>query len=130
MLNLGIYKHCKKKIWNKIQSLLFNIIQGGESSFLGEREREVFVSNLDGFSSDVLLVLQVEVLQPFTVLVLAVQLHPLGSGELVKLLLLVLHLLVSFPQLEIWSPRGNLIHRLSNAVNLSLVNTEIPVIVK
>ena len=123
MLNLGIYKHCKKKIWNKIQSLLFNIIQGGESSFLGEREREVFVSNLDGFSSDVLLVLQVEVLQPFTVLVLAVQLHPLGSGELVKLLLLVLHLLVSLPQFEVGPAGGHLIYWLANVVNLSLVYT-------
>ena len=79
---------------------------------------------MNGFSSNVLLILQIEVLQSFTVLVLAVQLHPLGSGELVKLLLLVLHLLVSLPQLQIGPTRSHLINWLANVVNLSLVNTE------
>ena len=97
---------------------------GEEITFLREREREVFVSNLDGFSSNVLLVLQIEILQSFTILVLAVQLHPLRSGELVELLLLVLHLLVSLPQLQIGSTGSHLINWLANVVNLSLVNTE------
>ena len=117
MLNLGIYKHCKKKIWNKIQSLLFNIIQGGESSFLGEREREVFVSNLDGSTSHFFFpFLQVKILQTFLVNVLLIigsvflfvsllHLSLLSLGiipdrsaiifsELVKLFFLILHLLV------------------------------------
>ena len=93
-------------------------------SSLSKRECEVFVSNLNGFSSNVLLILQIEVLQSFTVLVLAVQLHPLGSSELVELLLLVLHLLVSLPQLQIGPTRGHLIYRLANVVNLALVDTE------
>merc|ERR1711997_844422 len=127
-MEFGICKHCKKKSLkqNTFLAILtpLNIIAGGEIAFLRERESEVFVSNLDGFSSNVLLVLQIEVLQSFSVLVLAVQLHPLGSGQLVELLLLVLHLLVSLPQLQIRSTRGHLIYRLANVVNLSLVNTE------
>ena len=79
---------------------------------------------MDGFSSNVLLVLQIEILQSFTILVLAVQLHPLRSGELVELLLLVLHLLVSLPQLQIRPTRSHLVYWLANVVNLPLMNAE------
>ena len=101
------------------------------NGLLGERKGEVFVTNLNCFSSHIFFIFKIKVLETLTILIFAVQLHSLRCvGQLVELLILVLHLLVPLPQLEIWSPRGNLIHRLSNAVNLSLVNTEIQVIVR
>ena len=76
------------------------------------------------FSSHVLLVLEIKVFEALSILVLAVQLHSLGSGQLVEFFLLILHLLISLPQLQVWSSGRDFVYGLADVVNFSLVHTE------
>ena len=95
------------------------------NGLLGERKGEVFVTNLNCFSSHIFFIFKIKVLETLTILIFAVQLHSLRCvGQLVELLILVLHLLVPLPQLEIWSPWCHLVYRLADVVNLPLVYTE------
>merc|ERR1719180_30791 len=111
-----------------------------------KRECEVFVSNLDGSTSHLLLsFLQVQILQAFlinvflisSVFLLLISLHlPSLSlrvapnwcavifSQLVKFFLLVLHLLVPFPQFEIGTPGCDIIYGFANVVNFSLVHRD------
>merc|ERR1712088_593015 len=104
-----------------------------------KRECEVFVSNMNSSASHLLLsFLQVKILQAFLIdVLLLVSLHlpslPLWMtpdrravifSELVKLFFLVLHLLVPFPQFEIWTPWRDIINGFANVVDFSFVHRD------
>merc|ERR1719384_250706 len=110
-----------------------------------KRECEVLVSNLNSSASHLLLsFLQVKILQAFLIdvllisgVLLLVSLHlpslPLWMtpnrravifSELVKLFFLVLHLLVPFPQFEIWTPWRDIINGFANVVDFSFVHRD------